>query len=464
MHACAKPPLFLLKRYLPSAFHAQRPMNNVFPNTTPAPNHALWRDRWPIVVALFGCIFLQRFGIPMGELKLPIVVPVVAAVFLVLLIQNRALVSEAPAIFYIFFCIYALFSAGLALAVPPQGTIASVFSLGYLLLLYSFIVLRVRPALGVIETLKIFRSFVTIIAICAVLQFAAQFAGIRLFSFAEFIPEALLLEPAYNVVIPIWYGSAVYKANGFFLLEPSFLSQFVAIALVIEFLYFGSAVRMGLLVLALLVAFSGTGFLILGFAVVVASVLERRALWRVAILLVVGGSVVALFGALIAPEYIDSMVRRTSELNSNEASGFIRFISPYMMVMDATADPRSILGFGPGTAERFESLGYEYGINALTKILIEYGIPGLAVYVLLLISCFYRADMRALSAVGFFWFIFGGGYHLTPAVVYTLAALFAWGPGPAPRLAAAPGHFSSAFPTRRQAQTSRPAWQDAVRR
>src|ERR1700754_2731515 len=92
-----------------------------------------WGEKWPIAAALFGCIFLQRFGIPLGEFRLPVVVLVVAAVFFVLLIQNRAMVAERPGILYIFFSIYALFSAGLALAIPPQGTTASVPSLGYLL-------------------------------------------------------------------------------------------------------------------------------------------------------------------------------------------------------------------------------------------------------------------------------------------------------------------------------------------
>jgi O-antigen ligase len=417
-------------------------MNTTFSATSATAARAQRGEKWPIAAALFGCIFLQRFGIPLGEFKLPVAVLVVAAVFFVLLIQNRAMVAERQAILYIFFCIYALLSAGLALAVPPQGTTASVFSLGYLLLLYAFIVLRMRPALGAIETFRIFRGFITIVAACAILQFVAQFAGLRLFSFAGVVPDPLLLESAYNVVVPVWYGASIYKANGFFLLEPSFLSQFVAVALVIEFLYFGSPIRMGLFMLALLVAFSGTGFLILGFAVAVASVLERRAFGRLLVLLIVGGSVLALFASLVAPEYIESILRRTSEFDSNEASGFLRFISPYMMVMDATADPRSIVGFGPGTAERFDSLGYEYGINALTKILIEYGIPGLGLYVLLLFGCFYRADMRALSAIGFFWFILGGGYHLTPAVVYTLATLLAWGPGMISRDATAPAHFA----------------------
>lgn len=412
---------------------------------------APWSETWPVAAVLFGCIILQRFGIPVGELKLPVAVIVVGTVFLVLLVQNRAVVSEASAAFYLLFCLYALISAGLALAIPPQGTTASVFSLGYLLLLYGFIVLRVRPAPGMIQTLAIFRNFVALIAACACLQFAAQFAGIHLFSFAGFVPDAVLLESTYNVVVPIWYGSAVYKANGIFLLEPSLLSQFIAIALVIEFLYFGSPVRMGLLVLALLLAFSGTGLLILAFAVFAAGVAERGALWRIVTFLLVGGSVAALFGATVAPEYVDSIARRIWELSSDQTSGFIRFISPYLMVMDATADPRSILGFGPGTAERFDSLGYTYGINALTKILIEYGILGLLLYLLLLLSAFYRADMRALSLVGFFWFIFGGGYHLTPAIVYTLAVLLTWGPALVTRATDRSNRSMHASRTRRQA-------------
>jgi hypothetical protein len=392
--------------------------------------HARWKDSWPVAAVLFGCIFLQRFGIPMGELKLPVAVIVVAAVFGVLLVQNRTLLSETSLVAYLLFGLYALFSAGLALAVPPQGTMASVFSLGYLLLLYVFLVFRVRSAPGTIATLAIFRNFVAVIAVCACVQFAAQFAGVDLFSFAGIVPDALLLENTYNVAVPIWYGASLHKANGIFLLEPSFLSQFVAVALVIEFLYFGSPLRMALLVMALLVAFSGTGLLVLGCAVVVAGVLDPRSLWRVATFLVIGGSIVALAGAVVAPEYADSIVRRMYELNSEQSSGFIRFISPFIMITDVSADPRAILGFGPGTAERFDSLGYTYAVNALTKILVEYGIPGVLFYIALLWSAFYRSDMRALSAVGLFWFVVGGGYHLTPAIVYTLAAIFAWGPAP----------------------------------
>ncbi len=56
-------------------------------------------------------------------------------------------------------------------------------------------------------------------------------------------------------------------------------------------------------------------------------------------------------------------------------------------------------------------------------------LSGLLAYVSLLLSIFYRRDMRILSAVCLFLFVFGGGYLLNPPTVYLLTALLAWGPG-----------------------------------
>jgi hypothetical protein len=140
----------------------------------------------------------------------------------------------------------------------------------------------------------------------------------------------------------------------------------------------------------------------------------------------VGGLVLALFTALASPEYVDSFATRASELSSDQSSGFVRFVSPYVMLAELGPDPRFSIGFGPGTAERFDTLGYAHGVNALTKMLLEYGIFGFAAYVLLLFAVFFKRDRLALSLIGLFWFVFGGGYHLTPAVLYTLASLLAW--------------------------------------
>ena len=226
-------------------------------------------------------------------------------------------------------------------------------------------------------------------------------------------------------MIPLWTGAGLYKSNGFFLLEPSIMSQFAALGLVVEFLYFGSLKRLSLLAAGLLTSFSGTGMLVLGVAVVVAGFLQGSFM-RIGKLLVMAGFAATL-AVLVAPEYAHSVTRRVNEFNSENSSGFIRLVSPYLMVRDVFTDPRALLGFGPGTAERFK-LGYEYGINALTKPLVEYGPLGFISYVGLMVSVVYRSDVRTFAVVGLIWFVIGGGYILAPFAIYTLFALLAWAP------------------------------------
>ncbi|HKO51510.1 MAG TPA: hypothetical protein VJV79_27565 [Polyangiaceae bacterium] len=384
---------------------------------------------WPIASILISCIFLQRLGISFGSNKLPLPALIVVAVFLLLIARNEVLISASSLSRYLLLCTCAVFSTALALAFPPSSTEASIPSVYYLLLLYAFVVLRPRAAIGILPTLRLFRSFVAIVAICGALQFALQFVGIRLFSFEGIVPEALLGEAGSNVVIPIWPGAAVYKANGFFMSEPSSFSQLLALGIVVEFIYFRSTLRMAMLAAALLLAFSGTGLLVLGFAVLLVSLGDRRLLSQLAKFGIVAVVVVVLFSAFASQEYLDAFTRRTTELSGERSSGHLRFVTPYKMLAELASDTRLLVGFGPGTAERFRD--FRYGINALTKTLIEYGIVGLLAYVSLLMSVFYRRDMRLLSAVCLFLFVFGGGYLLNPPIVYLLTALLTWGPGEA---------------------------------
>ncbi|MES1175319.1 MAG: O-antigen ligase family protein [Myxococcales bacterium] len=389
------------------------------------------RESWPVVAILAGSLVFQRFGLPLGQATVPAVLPIVVIVFVIAGLQGRVTFSRRGLSGYVLLFLGALLSTAFAVAVPADQTTVSYSSLLYLVLIYAVLAFRLSPALGVVRTVTVFRNFVVLLALAGCLQFGAQLVGWQLFSFANIVPERFLIEKDYNVVIPLWRGAHIFKSNGFFLLEPSMLSQIVAVGLAIEFLYFGKLWRMALLALAFLAAFSGTGILVFGFAVVAALVLDRKSSARCAKLLVIAGAVTVLFAA-VAPQYIEVFTTRASDMHSEQTSAHMRFISPYKIVADLADDPRSLLGFGPGTAERFRSTSYVYGVNAFTKIWIEYGPLGLLFFLLLLASTLYRADMKVLSAVGLFWFAFGGGYLLMPAVVYTLAALLAWGPGLSP--------------------------------
>jgi hypothetical protein len=215
-----------------------------------------WSRDWPALVVFGSCLFLQRFGLPLGSMPVPLVLPIVAGVFALLLIQNRLRVSRLGLGAWLLMASWFICVSALAMAMPSPSSEPSLSSLWYFLVAYSFLVFRWEPAIGVRRTLWIFRGFVTAIALCGLAQFAAQFAGVRLFQFRGLVPEAFLVESGYNLVIALKLGSGLYKSNGMFLLEPSIFSQFSAVALVIEFLYFGSRLRMALFTLALVVAFS----------------------------------------------------------------------------------------------------------------------------------------------------------------------------------------------------------------
>ena len=101
-----------------------------------------------------------------------------------------------------------------------------------------------------------------IVAVAGLLQFAAQFAGLRLFAFAGFVPDPWLIESGYNLAIPTGIGD-VLKSNGFFLVEPSVFSQFMAIGLIIEVLAFRRPLQLALFVGGLVLSFSGTGWIVL---------------------------------------------------------------------------------------------------------------------------------------------------------------------------------------------------------
>src|SRR5690606_20376689 len=65
-----------------------------------------WKDKWPTVAILSGCLPLQRFALPLGEFKLPLVVPITACVFGVLAMRGRLIVSRQTLLWYSAFCAY----------------------------------------------------------------------------------------------------------------------------------------------------------------------------------------------------------------------------------------------------------------------------------------------------------------------------------------------------------------------
>jgi len=226
------------------------------------------------------------------------------------------------------------------------------------------------------------------IAIMGLLQFIAQFVGVSIFHFSDFLPARLLTEQmtggGYNNEIATGFGSSL-KSNGFFLAEPSIFSQFMAIAVAIEVLYFRRAVFLSLFVAALFSSVSGTGWLVLAIFIVTVGVsMGTRGILVAAGLLVGIGLAVTLWAVLL-PDIFDTFIGRSGEIFSVGSSGHIRFVTPFWIskeILDRA--PWALLfGVGSSVSERIW-FPYEGGINTPVKIALENGIPVLFCYVLLI--------------------------------------------------------------------------------
>lgn len=240
------------------------------------------------------------------------------------------------------------------------------------------------------RVLDFFGRFATFIAICGVVQFGLQFVAPKLFVFPieTLLPKSLLIT-GYNYIIPLKYGASIFKSNGIFMLEPSFFSQFLAIALIAELLGRNRLWRMGLYLFGMALSYSGTGLITL--AVVLPVVVAMRKRWDLLLLGLLG--LMALI-PLAEPLHLNIFLERATEFDSVHTSGFQRFLGGAFLIDQFQRDDtlRMLFGMGAGTfmdyAGRADMPTAEM---ALYKIVFEYGVIGAALIFGFLIYCLARS-------------------------------------------------------------------------
>jgi hypothetical protein len=209
---------------------------------------------------LFSAIFLQRFAINLGQSGIPLclLVNLCAVSMLVLAGQVRLAPLRTALVL--------LFAACVPLCMLLGSASGSWASALFVLTLYMpFALVLQSGGLYFEEAKRTYRKFMTICAMLGILQFLLQFviSSTWLFTFARTLPASILLE-GFNTLQPLEYGASLFKSNGFLMIEPSTFSQFVAIALVIEVLFYDSAWRMVVYGVALLLSYSGSGLIVVG--------------------------------------------------------------------------------------------------------------------------------------------------------------------------------------------------------
>jgi hypothetical protein len=278
--------------------------------------------------------------------------------------------------------------------------------------------------------IKFFLSIVTIFAWFGIAQYGLHFfvSPRYLFPIENFTPNSFVVQQ-FNHQAAMSYGSQEYRANGVFLLEPSFFSQVLAVAIVAELCTLGRMSRLMVYGLALIASYSGTGLIVLAICLPLCLVAQRR--WG---LLVLGLLAFAVIISVQLNFHANTVLSRVSEFDSDQSSGYMRFVGGFRLFdRFLWQDPwRALFGFGAGSFISYTSRVHEYAAAemALFKIVFEFGLVGAVAYFGFLFSCLYytSAPRLLVLAVGITFFL--NGIYVPFAHGLALSLLL-WNPLPA---------------------------------
>jgi len=322
-----------------------------------------------------AAIVLQRFAVPLGSEQVSFVLVAEIALLGVLFVRGELLLERKRTLWYLIAVAACLAAAAIA---SDSGDGSSLPSILLLIAMYAPFCLTLTPSLRRLyrPVLEFFTALMAIVAVVAVLQMLLQLAGWSYSDPLASVPSDVLAQ-GYNTAYPLEYGSAIVKSNAFVFLEPSFLSQFLALAFIVELTTGARLWRLLLYFGAMLTTVSGTGVILLVFGLVIW--LFKRADTRPVLFLV--PFVVAVGVTLATPVGTLFSTRISGEGSTQTSSSNARFVQPYERVYDDLNQsvPHSVVGRGPGFAERdadevFVQQGIPIVYPVVPKLTFEYGL------------------------------------------------------------------------------------------
>jgi hypothetical protein len=364
-----------------------------------------------VVALLLAVTFGQRFCFPLGTFQIPIAAPVAFLSLWLFFISGRVRINTVSLL------LYALAVSCLILTLFFGKIWFSPFSLFYLLLLYVVYVFSIDvPRENYLRYVNVFQTLMIAMAVIAMAQFAEQLTtGTRMTMF-DYIPDQFWMR-GYNTRPTLGYESHFYKANAEFFLEPSFLSQYMAIAVINELLFFGRWRRMALYGAAIFCSFSGTGMVLLALFALVSVIKAKRyeLLYPVPLLLI-------LFLVFQDNPYVMAITGRITEINDEASSAYIRFGAPNEALADVVFGHFGtfLVGRGPGAVDQISNqIGVIANYPVFHKLMIEYGLVGTLPFLSFIIYCaFAQPRSRILSAALLVMYLVLSGSLLQPHTIY----------------------------------------------
>jgi len=335
---------------------------------------------------LIGLLVLQKFGVPYGdegdniEACLPFTYVAIATVIAM---------TQKIGFDYIRLALYSIFAILAVSTNVFSGRAYSASSIEYALAIYFPFTFRYFVSIDTMKRLmRLYVNASLVIVAVVVLQHLMQLAASPNIwpDLDKTMPDDWLVK-GYNYIQPIKYGMRLMKPNAVFMLEASFVSQYIALGLIVELIFFGRIIRMAILTAGLLLTFAGTGLLLVAAC---APFLIFRMPRRVLIVALVVAGLTAF--AAVELGWYSQVSHRLVEYQSTNSSAHERFVSPATAFFEFLQRPDSFYsGLGAGQIERSGGVLWW----PVTKVTIEYGLLTTIVF-----------------AAFFIYSLFGDGGHL----------------------------------------------------
>jgi uncharacterized membrane protein YhaH (DUF805 family) len=273
-------------------------------------------------------------------------------------------------------------------------------------------------------------AFEWALLVSAVLALVQLGEGSHFTSFLDFLPPVLRVL-GYNTTNPAPHLNGIFRANGFWFYEPSFLSQFMALGLLSVGLRPGHVMRRVLFVLGLLASFAGTGILVLGAGSI--GLLRRMRRTRqvghgAGVILLLTFLTLLAAGLVAFPQVYADRVAEFSQVNS---SAYIRFVAPalYILHLFGSGWKGLMFGQGPGSADALRHAAVMADFAGLPKICFEDGlVAGIFLVVLYARFAYLSGLPVALGLALMFMAFFASNGVYSPVIVSVYLMMGFWGP------------------------------------
>ena len=350
--------------------------------------------RW--VGGLFAaCVLLQRFAVP--GLPVALILPLILLGAAWGVVRGLAELNRTRVIAW-------LITTGVtAIVIALQGLVldrnyVSLGSWGLFMVVWlpATIQLVDRRLVTYLAVLRVVVATTGVLAAAAVAMTATQYAGVPFRDWlAEFVPSSWLLQN-FATTYPVNYGSPIFRANAWIGLEPSMVSLQLGLGLIAALLIGARRLTIGLLVIGLVVATSGSGLVLVVVAlpILLASSARRqmaRYLAPAAVVMVLGSS--SPMG--------QSILNRVGEGSTSQSSLSLRAFQPYDYLWPSWVGDLSviILGGGPGSSQVLVERSGILGLMVPTpvKVFFDYGLLAGSALAAMLLLCFVGGHSRAIA-------------------------------------------------------------------